>query len=114
EPPLLWRARLDQEHRLRPIYDNDDGLRLVEDEAVAAAQDRAARKGHTEHEPAIGPPPSTQMQSVFPSECDRVAGVAADRRRQRVLAMDLLDDDQNRKYRCASGRTARGSPVASG
>src|SRR5262245_40624513 len=33
EPPLLWRARLDQEHRLRPLHDDDDGLRLVEDEA---------------------------------------------------------------------------------
>src|SRR5262245_60512674 len=113
EPPLLWGARLDQEHRLRPIYDNDNGLCLVEDEAVTAAHDRAARKGHTEHEPAIGPPPSTQMQSVFPSECDRVAGVAANRGRERVLAMDLLDDDQNRKYRCASGRTSAGSLVSS-
>src|SRR5215831_15268195 len=68
EAPLLWRARLDQEHRFWPLHDDDDDLRPVEDETVAAAQDRAARERKTEHEAAVGPSPSASMHSVFPSE----------------------------------------------
>src|SRR5262245_9397453 len=73
EPPRLGRAGLDQERRLGPLNNKDDGLRLVQD----------------------------------------VSGVGARRHRERVLAMDPLDDDQNRKYRCASGNTSAGSLVSS-
>src|SRR5262245_25166498 len=113
EPPLLGRARFDQEHRLRSLNDDDDGLRLLEDQAVTAPQHRAAREQKTEGDSAVRPPPSVYAQSVVPSERDRVARVAANRDRQRVVGMDLLDDDQNRKYRWASGSTSAGSLVSS-
>src|SRR5262245_45806254 len=99
EPPLLRRARLDQEHGLAPLDDDDDGLHLVENQAVTATQDRAARKEEGEHDPSIRPSPSMHAQSVVPSERERVTGVAARRDRQRVLGMGSLDDNQNRKYR---------------
>src|SRR5262249_11737223 len=68
ESPFLGCARLDQEDRLGALDDHDDALRLVEDEVVATAQDRAARKGETEHEPAVGPSPSADLPSVLPSQ----------------------------------------------
>src|SRR5262245_59110365 len=97
ESPLLGRARLDQEHRLRPLDDKDDGLQLVEDQTVAAAQHRAARKGKTERESAVGPSASAYTQSVFPSARDRVAGIAAGDGRQRVVGLGQLGDYHTRK-----------------
>src|SRR5262245_61824852 len=113
EAPLLGRVRLDQEHRLRSLHDHDDGPRLVQDQAVATAQDRAPRKEKTEVEAAVRPAPCAHVQPVIPAERDRVAGVAAGRGRQSVLAMDVLDDNQNRKYRWASGSTPAASLVSS-
>src|ERR671937_222786 len=49
EAPLPGRARLDKERRLGPL-DDDDSLHFVEDEEVAGAQDRAARKAKTERQ----------------------------------------------------------------
>src|SRR6185369_9053793 len=105
QSPFVGRARLDEEHWLRPLDDDDDGFRLVDDQAVAAAQDRAAWKRKTKRDSAVRPSRSARAQSVFPSERDRVASVASGRWRQRVLAKGLIDDGQNRKYRCASGST---------
>src|SRR5262249_43221448 len=47
QPPLLGRAGLDAQHRFRSLDDDDDGLRLEDDQTVAAAQDRAARNWKT-------------------------------------------------------------------
>jgi hypothetical protein len=113
EAPLPGRARLDEEHRLRPLDDDDNGFQLVENQTVAVTQDRAAPKEETEHDTCVRPPPAVHAQSVVPSEGYRVAGVAAGRGRQGALTMRLLDDDQNRKYRWASGSTSAGSLVSS-
>ena len=113
QSPFLGRARLDEEHRLRPLGDDDHGFLPVDDQAVTAAQDRAPRKRKTERDSAVRPSRSAHVQSVFPSERDRVASVAAGRWRQRILAKGLIDDGQNRKYRCASGSTSAGSLVSS-
>ena len=53
QAPLLRCTRLDDKHRLGPLHDDDDGLHLIEDEAVAVAQDRTPRKEKTKREPAV-------------------------------------------------------------
>jgi hypothetical protein len=108
QPPFLGRARLAQEHRLGPLDDDDDSVHLVQDEAVAAAQHCAARKGKTERDAPVRSPLSAHTRPVVPSQRDRVAGVAAGRGGQCVLRMGLLDDDQGRKYHCATGRRSAG------
>ena len=79
QPPFLGGARLDQEHRLGPLDDDDDGVYLVQDQTVAAAQQCAARKGRTEHDSPVRPTLSAHAQPVVPPERDRVACVAAGR-----------------------------------
>src|SRR5262245_36742155 len=94
QPPLLGVARLDDEHRLRSLDDDDDGLRVVDDQAVTAAQDRASRKGKSERDAAVRPPLRVHAQPVVPSKRQCVASIAPGRRRQGVLAKYLFDDRQ--------------------
>ena len=68
QPPLLGRAWFDAEHRLRLFDDDDDGLRLIDDQTVAAAQDRARGRDR----PNASPPsdrrrPRTCSRSSHPS-----------------------------------------------
>jgi hypothetical protein len=57
-----------EENRLGLLDDDDDGLRLIDDQAVAAVQDHTPRKGKAEGDPAVRPPPSVHPQAVVPSE----------------------------------------------
>src|SRR5207248_11570774 len=101
QAPFLRAARFDDEHRLG-TYDNDgDEWRIVEEEAVSAAQYRAAGNRRAELDATISPASSVHVCAIFPAECDRVASVAARRVRQLGLGVDAIHDGhglQNKKY----------------
>ncbi len=61
ERPLGRRPRPDHEHRLGPLDDDDDDMRVAEDQAVAGAQDGPARECRRE----LTPPSDRRRARAF-------------------------------------------------